>query len=168
MNYIHVYQREAQTMTPISQSTVSKLFGSPTSEGGNPASLTNGETASWTLWVRSQSRDGCEVNNENCTTRMNTNISPISTVDVREEIVLVLPKQTCTIWNAMYSYNCLNKSAGAAMSSGSGRACSLRSFDFEVCSVIGSQSFLKRKYKKFANKQEPCLITNEARSSTKF
>jgi hypothetical protein len=98
-----------------------------------------------------QSRDACGVNIENYTTRMNTNLSPISncltsraTVGVRGEIVLVLPKQTCTICTALYFYNCLKKSASVAMPSGSGRACSLRSFDFGVCSVTGHQSFLKK------------------------
>jgi len=74
----YIYQREEQTRTPLSQSTVSKLFGSPTSEGGDPASLTTGETASRTIWVGPQSLDGCGVNNENYTTRMNTILSPIS------------------------------------------------------------------------------------------
>lgn len=154
---------------------MSKLFGSPTSDGGDPASFTDGKTASGILWIGPQSRDGCGVNIENYTTRMNTNLSPISncltsraTVDVRGETVLVLPKQTCTICKALYSYNCLKKSASVAMPSGSGHARSLRSFDFEVFSVTGFQSFLKRKYKNFANKQAPCLIKNEARSSTKF
>lgn len=116
-----------------------------------------------------------DVNIETYTTRMNTNLSPISncltrcaTVDVREEIVLVSPKETCTLYKALYSYNCLKKSASVAMPSGSGCASSLRSFDSEVFPLTGSQSFLKRKRKNFANKQAPCLIKNEARSSNKF
>jgi hypothetical protein len=59
---------------PLSQSTGSKLFSSPTSGGGDPASSTNGETASGTLWVRPQSRDGCAVNTENYRARMNFNL----------------------------------------------------------------------------------------------
>lgn len=116
-----------------------------------------------------------DVNTENYTTRMNINLSSISncltscaTVDVREEIVLVSAKQTCKIYKALYSYNCLKKSASVAMPSGSRRACSLRSFDSEVFPLTGSQSFLKRKCTNFANKQAPRLIKNEARSSTKF